>query len=355
MQPWQYTIGYLVPLSVVVGYSIGGLGTFLTPMLVFVAVPLLDFIIGVDDYNPSPKALDDLESTLGFRLVLYLFLPVQFGLLFWGAAVFSGGALSVVEKAGFVLSMGITTGGLGITIAHELAHKKRKLDVFCGQALLMSVCYMHFHIEHNLGHHTRVATADDPATARLGESFYAFYPRTLLGSFSSAWKTEVARLRHGRKRAISPENRMLRYILLPALLATLLGNIWGGQAVIFFVLQSIVAFSLLEVVNYVEHYGLQRRRLPSGKYEKVTAVHSWNANQRLTNCLLFKLQRHSDHHVHPVKAYQTLRHYSESPQLPTGYAGMMLLALVPPLWKRVMHPILENHQNENTTLSPNIT
>lgn len=338
MSPWKYCIAYFVPVSVLVGYALGGAFTFLTPFLVFVLIPLLDWFVGEDSTNPTPEEMEKLANRSSFRAVLYLFVPVQMGLVIFGAYVVSHGTLSWLEIIGLTLSVAVTTGGLGITIAHELAHKKRPLGRTLGKLLLMTVSYMHFYIEHNIGHHVNVGTEKDPATARFGESFYAFYPRTVIGSFKSAWHIEAERLARQNLPIWNVRNQMLWFITLPLAFAASLAVAFGVSAVLFFVVQSVLAFTLLEVVNYLEHYGLERQPLSSGRHEKVTPAHSWNANQRLTNYLLFKLQRHADHHVHPVREYQTLRHFDESPQLPTGYAGMILLALVPPLWRRVMDP-----------------
>jgi len=348
MHPWKYCIAYIVPASVLVGYALGGAFTFLTPFLVFVLVPLLDLFVGADSTNPTPEEMEQLSHRISFRLVLYLFVPVQLGLVIFGAYAVSQGTLSWLEILGLTLSVGVTTGGLGITIAHELAHKKRVLDRTLGKLLLMTVSYMHFYIEHNIGHHVNVATAKDPATARFGESFYAFFPRTVIGSFKSAWNIETERLARQDLTSWNPRNQMLWFILLPLAFAAMLGSLFGTSAVAFFFAQSVLAFTLLEVVNYLEHYGLERQPLSTGRYEKVTPAHSWNANQRLTNYLLFKLQRHADHHVHPVREYQTLRHFDESPQLPTGYAGMILLALVPPLWRRMMDPRVREFRSPDT-------
>lgn len=336
MKAWKYCIAYAVPLCAIVGFLFQGSWTFLTLVFVFALIPLLDLIFGVDDENPTPEQMEKLENQISFRLVLYIFVPVQLTLIFWGANLFSLGNISWIEKIGIVLSVGISTGGLGITIAHELAHKKRWLDRTLGKILLTSVSYMHFYIEHNLGHHTNVSTPNDPATARFGESFYKFYWRTVSGSFISAWKIEAGRLKYMGLPALHIKNQMIWFTALPVLFAAILGWLWGTPAVVFFFSQSIIAFSLLEAVNYLEHYGLEREKLASGKYEKVTAAHSWNANQRLTNYFLFKLQRHADHHIHPVREYQTLRSFDDSPQLPTGYAGMLVLVFFPPLWHKIM-------------------
>jgi alkane 1-monooxygenase len=239
---------------------------------------------------------------------------------------------------GLLLSLGVITGGVGITVAHELGHKRSRLDQMLARVLLISVGYLHFLVEHNRGHHARVATRDDPASARFGETFYRFYPRTVVGSWRSAWDLEAERLHRLGLGFWHPRNQMLWAILGPLLLAAGCFLVAGSLGLILFVGQAIVAFSLLELVNYIEHYGLERRPRGDGFYEKVDIHHSWNASESLTNYLLFNLQRHSHHHAHSITPYQALRHFDESPQLPTGYAGMILLALIPPLWKWVMDP-----------------
>ena len=223
-------------------------------------------------------------------------------------------------------------------MAHELIHKSSKLDRAGGLALLANTAYMHFYIEHLVGHHGRVATHEDPATARLGESFYRYYPRAVSGSWLSAWDIEVERLGRQGLRVWGGHNRMLWYVVTPLAIALAFALGWGPAAAAFYAAQAVVAFSLLEAVNYLEHYGLVRSQLENGRHERVTVMHSWSTDQRLTNYFLFNLQRHADHHVNAARPYPALQHVEHSPQLPTGYAGMVLLALVPPLWRRVMDP-----------------
>ena len=288
------------------------------------------------DPRQTPEETEALSHRLSFRLVTIIYVPVQTGLLIWGADLVTHAQLSTFEWVGIILSAGIMFGGIGITVAHELAHRKNFLERAFGKMLLMSASYMHFYIEHNLGHHVHVCTPKDPATARFGESFYRFYPRTVIGSFRSAWKIELGRLQRMGYAKWSWRNQMLWFITLPILFAGGLGFAFGWQAPLFFFAQSFVGFSLLELVNYLEHYGLERRELAPGHYEKVTIMHAWNAAHRITNYFLFKLQRHADHHVHPVRRYQTLHTFDASPQLPAGYPAMILLALIPPLWRKVM-------------------
>ncbi|MBS0651784.1 MAG: alkane 1-monooxygenase [Verrucomicrobia bacterium] len=338
MSVLPYYLAFLVPLSVIIGFHLGGLFNFFTPIFIFGLVPLLDFLVGINRKNPSGSQMEHLEQNWSFKLVPILFVPTQIALVIWGASVIGRSDLGVVAMMGFILSVGITTGGIGITISHELCHKRNLFEQTLGKILLLSVCYMHFHIEHLQGHHRNVATRHDPATARLGESFYAFYPRTVVGSFKSAWHTEANRLKKRGCNIWSVHNQMLQFAVLPLLFAAALSLAFGWMAAIYFFMQSIIGFTLLEIVNYLEHYGLEREEISPGKFEPVCDAHSWNASNRLTNYFLFKLQRHADHHMHPLRRYQTLRHFDDSPQLPTGYTGMIVLALLPYFWRKVMDP-----------------
>lgn len=240
----------------------------------------------------------------------------------------------------------IITGGIGITVAHELVHKNTFYQQLFGKILLSTVCYGHFLIEHVRGHHVNVATPKDPASARYGESFYRFYPRTVIGSFKSAWHLEQVRLQRKNLSNWSLYNHFWWIILAPVFIIAITYMTLGLSSALFFIVQSLIAFSLLEVVNYVEHYGLARKQLEDGRYERVSPKHSWNANHWLTNIILFHLQRHSDHHTHAGRPYQVLRHLEESPQLPTGYAGMIVLALIPPLWFKIMNPKVEAYLSQ---------
>ncbi len=336
-----FLLAFVIPSLSILGYLLGGAWNFLTLGVVFVVVPILDPILGRRLANFSDSANGRLKEDLFFRLVTWLYVPMQLGLVIWGGMMVGSGTMTVLETIGFVLSMGTVTGGVGITVAHELGHRSGQWEQNLAKTLLMSVCYMHFFIEHNQGHHSRVATPQDPASARFGESLYRFYFRTVVHSFTHAWALEKKRLGRKGLSTVSLRTRMIRYMLAPLLFASLIGLLAGPLGVVFFLAQSVVAFTLLEMVNYVEHYGLARKELGSGRYERVTPLHSWNASEMLTNFLLFNLQRHSDHHAFANRRYQVLRHCDESPQLPTGYAGMILLAMVPPLWRRVMDPKVE--------------
>lgn len=321
------------------GYWLGGAWNFLTPFVIFAVIPLLDMVVGRDSRNYTAEEYEELEDRISFRIVTVCYAIVQVASVVWAAWCIGlqPKPMQWWEMLGLALSVGIL-GGNGINFAHELLHKPSKFEQFCGKVLLCSVSYMHFFIEHVRGHHVRIATPDDPATARLGENFYTFFPRVVVGSWKSAWELETDRLRKRNIPILHWRNQMLWFVVLPIVCAAVLGLAFGWGAGLFFVFQSYVAIQELEIINYLEHYGLMRRKLSNGRYENVSAVHSWEARETLSNILLIKLQRHADHHINPIRRYQSLRVFDTSPQMPTGYPGMMILALVPPLFFKVMNP-----------------
>ena len=338
--------GFLLPLGlpglVLAGAMGGGAWLVLVPAVVFGALPLIDHLVGVDDWNPAPDEERALADALWYRALLALYGVIHFALIAW--AVAHAGAMTGWERLGLALTLGIVTGAIGITVAHELGHKRGVWERVLAWWLLASVAYAHFRIEHNKGHHGRVATPEDPASARLGESFWWFLPRTVGGSFMSAWNIERERLAVLGQGPWHPGNGVLRSVASTALLFAL-GAAWGGAVALGVLgVQALVAIGLLEAVNYVEHYGLERARHADGGWARVEPCHSWNASHRVTNWYLFNLQRHSHHHIDHARRFQTLRHLPESPQLPTGYSGMVLLALVPPLWRAVMDPRVQRYR-----------
>lgn len=315
---------------------------------VFILVPLLDFVIQTDKSNIPEGEISAVSKERFYSLVTFVWVYVQLGIIVWGFSVISSKNLSFAEWLAFSTGMALVTGGVGITVAHELGHKPGKSEQFFAKVLLMTVCYMHFIIEHNRGHHVRVATPDDPATSRFGESFYSFWWRSVKDGFISALHLEEERLQKKGVSFWSVQNQMIQFIIAPilfvglfTLIFSLVHNRLAWEVPVFFFVQSFFAFSLLELVNYIEHYGMSRKHLPNGRYEKVTPLHSWNASHVVSNFLLFQLQRHSDHHAFAYKPYQILKHYDESPQLPQGYSAMIILALFPPLWFKVMDSRLE--------------
>jgi alkane 1-monooxygenase len=294
----------------------------------FVAIPLLDAWVG------APRATSAARPPIPFvRWIPRLQLPLQAILLI--GAVLAAPGLAPGELIVFALAVGTATGGLGITIAHELGHRSSRLDRAIAKALLVSVCYGHFFVEHVRGHHVRVATPDDPATAPRGMSVYRFVPRSVIGGFAHAWRLERMRLEGSRRLAWHPSNWVLAGSILSLALLVLVAVLAGAKGALLFAVQAVWAFTLLEIINYIEHYGLQRRRV-DGRYEPVREEHSWNADFAVSNWMLFNLQLHSDHHAHMNRPFEELRTVADAPQLPAGYPAMVLLALVPPLWFAVM-------------------
>ena len=321
------------------GAGVPWLWNWLTPLWVFVVFPLLDTWIGLETRNPAPAHEARLAADALARALPLAALPACAALLAWGAPRFAALATAdVVAALGLAVSIGIVGGAIGITYAHELIHKPTALERNAGGLLLSLVAYGGFKIEHVFGHHVDVATPRDTSTARLGQSAYGFLLRSFLVNPVRAWELAGRRLRARGLPAWHWRNEMW---LWHGLTLAWVAGLWawlGGAGIAYFGVQAFVAIALLELVNYVEHYGLRRRTLPGGGYERVTPRHSWNDSHKLSNLVLLNLQRHSDHHAFAARRYQVLRHHHEAPQLPCGYASLVLLALLPPLWRRFMDP-----------------
>ena len=350
---YAWMLGLLVPTLPFLAYGLvelTGLGVFwfLGPLVVFGIFPLLDVVIGMDAENPPDSILKWLEQDRYYRWCTYAFLPIQYAGLIFACWLWAGDTLSTVDALGLALTVGMVSG-IAINTAHELGHKRASLERWLSKIALAQSGYGHFFIEHNRGHHVRVATPEDPASARLGESFWEFLPRTVIGSLRSAWRLEAARLDRVGARRLSLRNDIINAWLMTVVLYTGLVIAFGVGVLPFLLIQAVLGFGLLEVVNYLEHYGLLRQKRDDGRYERTRPEHSWNSNNVASNVLLYHLQRHSDHHANPTRRYQALRHVDEAPQLPTGYAGMILLAVVPPLWRRVMDRRLLEHYGGDVT------
>ncbi len=351
---YLWLLGTIVPLFLFLGWglvNLTGLGLFwwIGPMVIYIAIPLLDVVIGDDPSNAPEEAVAWLEQDRYYRWVTYLFLPAQFAAMVAGFWLMTrNGGLAVVDKIGIAVTLAMLNG-VAINTAHELGHKKEHLERSFARIALAPSGYGHFFIEHNRGHHVRVATPEDPASSRLGESFWAFWPRTVAGSARNGWKLETKRLRRLGKGPWTLRNDVLNAWAMTVVLWAALIVLFGVGIMPYLLLQAVLAFSLLEAVNYLEHYGLLRRQLPNGRFERVTPQHSWNNNHLTTNLFLYHLQRHSDHHANPTRRYQALRHFEESPQLPAGYAAMILLAYFPPLWRRVMDKRVLAHFDGDVT------
>jgi alkane 1-monooxygenase len=344
---YLWLLGLIVPLLPFLAWGLvelTGLGVmwWFGPFVVFVVIPFLDRAIGKDSSNPPDSILKRLEDDRYYRWCTYAFIPIQYAALVFACTKWANGHLSVAEDFGLAITMAMV-GGIAINTAHELGHKRPQIEKWLAKVALAQSGYGHFFIEHNRGHHVRVATPEDPASARLGESFWEFLPRTVAGSLRSAVHLENERLDRVGKPFFSPHNDILNAWAMSVVLFGALVAIFGWTVAPWLLLQAVVAFSLLEVVNYLEHYGLLRQKVETGRYERCRPEHSWNSDNIASNVFLYHLQRHSDHHAHPTRRYQALRHFENLPELPSGYASMILLAYATPLWFRFIDPMVVSH------------
>ncbi len=335
--PFWASLG-LVPLAAIAALN-GGWTLLLVPIYALGLTTLLDRLTGLNEANADTETPD--AQLFWHRLITLIWFPIQFAVLF-GTIWWTNRApdLATWEKLALFYGIGVMSGGIGINYAHELMHQSSKLERWLGDLLLANVLYSHFRSEHLLVHHRYVGTPRDPVTARYNEGFHRFFPRVLRQCAASAWRAEAAMLARKGHGPLHRSNPFWRYAALQAgmvILALLIGGLPGLGLFLF---QALIAVWYLELTNYVEHYGLTRKHLGDGKYEHVQPRHSWNAAHRVSNWLLINLQRHSDHHYKPSRRFPLLQTYSreDAPQLPLGYPAMTALAMIPPLWRRVMNP-----------------
>ncbi len=317
----------------------GGWWIALIPIYTTGITSLLDEVFGLSQEDLDPDAEED--ALFWHRLITWIWVPIQI-LLVFGAliAIFWFDHLSATESVFLMLVTGMVSGGVGITYAHELIHQKNKFERRLGDILLATVLYGHFRTEHILVHHRYVGTPRDVVTAKYNENIYHFLPRAMIGSLKSAWQVEAGRQKQLGHKVSDLSNPFWIYgagALTGVILAAVIGGVAG---VLLFALQAMIAIAYLEIVDYIEHYGLVRKHLGDGKYEPVAPRHSWNSNHRYTNWLLINLQRHSDHHYKPSRRFPLLQTYdeSEAPQLPYGYPVMAVLACNPRAFRRMMNP-----------------
>ena len=331
-------------------YYISPNWTFFVFFYAYLFIPILDQLVSRDSQNASTEEYEELIKDRYFDFLVYSHVYIQYFMLFWCAYTLTHDTLTWYQIFGLLLSQGVYASTI-INVAHELGHRSSKIAQLHARAALISVCYMHFFVEHNRGHHVHVATPLDPATARKNQTVFAFWVQSLAGGFGSAWNIEKKLLHKNGKSTWSISNEMIWAVVAPVLLCGLLAVIFSQSMLqiawivpAFFFIQSLIAVLSLECVNYIEHYGILRKEIGNGRYERVNPLHSWNANHYYSNLMLFHLQRHSDHHAYAARPYQVLRHFEESPQLPYGYTMMIMMSLVPPLWFKVMNKRLETWQ-----------
>jgi len=350
MNKWTYLKYYIIftgPIFAYMAFTWHGLWTYLLPIYVFVLIPILELFFKGTKLNMTEAEEEMAKEDRLYDWLLYLLVPMQYGVLVAFFFSVTEVGLTTFELVGRIWSMGIACTALGINVGHELGHRGKKYEQNLSKALLLSTLYMHFFIEHNRGHHKRVATEDDPATARYGEMVYAFWFRSVIFGYISAWKIEAERLKKRNLSVISIHNEMLRFQIIQLAFVGTIYFFFGSFVTLCFLAAATIGFSYLEVVNYIEHYGLRRKKIGENRYEKVLPVHAWNSNHPLGRIMLFEVTRHSDHHFRASRKYQLLRHFDNTPYLPFGYPTMVLIALCPPLWFFIMHKQIAHFKKQH--------
>lgn len=344
LSTFKYLSVFSLPLLAYVSFNSTGWITFLPWIEAFLLIPVLELFFSPDASNVSPEQEQEKLKNPVYDFLVYLVVPVQLVFVWLFLKSMQAPGLDVVTITGRISSMGLLCGVMGINVAHELGHRSKKYEQAMAKVLLMTSLYMHFFIEHNRGHHRNVSTREDPSSARYGETLYGFWMRSVVKAYLSAWRLEAGRLEKKGKTVLSRHNEMLRFQLIQVAFIGLIYYLFGLQIMLYYLCAAVMGFLQLETVNYIEHYGLSRARKEKG-YERVMPAHSWNSDHMVGRVMLFELSRHSDHHFIASRKYQILRHMDDSPQMPTGYPGMMLLAAVPPLWFRVMNKRIVRNRN----------
>lgn len=337
MEDLKYLSALTIPLSALLGFTLLGYWSFTTPIYAFVFIPILEILLPQDTQNLSQAAREKKSAHWIFDGMLYLNLPIVYGLLTYALYLVSSRELAPIEWAGTVFSLGIVLGTNGINVGHELGHRKALFERIIGKALLLPALYMHFFVEHNYGHHVHAATPEDPATARFREPVYVFWVRSVGQQYLNSWRIQRKLKQKQGFNWYSFKNDMFWFTVIQSVFLGLVFISFGVRGLILAVASAVVGFLLLETVNYIEHYGLLRKKKSSGRYERVKEIHSWNSNHIIGRIVLYELTRHSDHHFISAKKYQLLDCHPTSPQMPYGYPTSMVIALVPPLWFSIMN------------------
>jgi alkane 1-monooxygenase len=337
IRAFKYLSPSLMYITAWLAFSSYGWLCWLPMMYAWIVIPGLELLIKPDMRNLGAAEEEIAKQNRLYDYFLYVILPLQYVALFFFLYGMKQDELHWTDALGRTLSMGMLCGTFGINVAHELGHRIKPAEQWMAKLLLLTSLYMHFFTEHNKGHHKRVATPEDPSSARLGEMVYTFYFRTIIFSYLSAWHIANEETRKKGKPVFSLYNEMVQATLLQAAFVAGIYFAFGGAVTLYFMGAALMGILLLETVNYIEHYGLSRKKTGEGKYERAMPQHSWNSNHVIGRIMLFELSRHSDHHYLASRKYQVLRHHDDAPQMPTGYPGMMLLSLAPPAWFYVMH------------------
>lgn len=334
----KYLSAYTIPATVAIAFTQHGGWSYLPLLYSFAFIPFLELLLGGNARNLKGLEKELTASDPWYDYWLYAVVPLQYAFLGWFVYSLQEPGISTFTAVGRITSLGMLCGVMGINVAHELGHRPQRFPQMMAKALLLTSLYSHFYIEHNYGHHRNVGTPQDPATPRYNEPLYLFWLRSVGGSYRHAWQIQQQLLKSSKRSFWSLKNDMLWYEVLKIALLAGVYALAGWWVLLGYVTAALIGILLLETVNYIEHYGLERQKVSAHRYENTRPQHSWNSDHYVGRMVLFELTRHSDHHAHPHKKYQVLEHFDESPQLPTGYPGMMLLSSIPPLWFKVMNP-----------------
>ncbi|OAL79296.1 alkane 1-monooxygenase [Acinetobacter sp. SFB] len=337
----------VIGMGILAGYQFGPKATKKIfalggPLLLHVIIPSIDSIVGKDNNNPNDEQVKSLVNDPYYDRIVKLFIPLQMAANVFAGYVVSRKQTSLLDQILLGISMG-AINGIGVNTAHELSHRPNKEDHYLSHATLMPLFYNHFRIEHPYGHHKRAATPEDPASSKMGETFYEFWPRTVFGGLKSAVEIEKNRLKRKGLSFFSKENELFQGWAMSAGFHATMLKLFGKEVIPYLATQAFYGVSLFEVINYIEHYGLMRDKKSDGSYARTMPEHSWNNNNITTNLFLYQLQRHSDHHAYPTRPFQALRNFDEAPELPSGYATMLLPALIPSLWFKMMDQRVFDH------------
>ena len=344
MSDLKYLMSYTIAIVTIVGILLGGGYTYMTVIYAFVFIPALEMLLKESNEEMSDEVKKNRSMDIFFDILLYLNIPLVFSIFFLSLnlLLYSSSSFEIV---GIIASTSIMMATNGINVAHELGHRKSFFSRTCSKLLLMPSQYMHFYIEHNFGHHVNVGTAEDPATARYKQSLYSFWITSVIGQYIGAWKLQLKLLKISKYKFFSIKNDMMFYVIFQLMFIYLIYFNYGITVTVYSLIISVISFLFLETINYIEHYGLSRKKDKNGRYERVKTIHSWNSNHVVGRLVLYELTRHSDHHFISSKKYQVLESIDESPQLPYGYPTSILLSMVPPLWFKIMNPRVESYQN----------
>ena len=340
MRDLKYLAAYTIPLATALSIYSSGWLTFSTVIFAFIIIPVTEILVGKDKKNLKMEEAEKKRHNSLFDLMLYLNLPIVFGLLYWALIKVSTENYYIFEMIGICFSTGILLATNAINVAHELGHRKSNIERVFSKTLYIPCLYMHFYIEHNYGHHLKVATPEDGATAKYNQNVYSFWISSIVKQYFDAWRKQKELLKNCESGFYSIKNDMIWYLIIQGTYLTGVYALFDFKGLLFAVTAGVISFLFLETINYIEHYGLRRFKTASGRYERIREVHSWNSNHSIGRIVLYELTRHSDHHFKSSKKYQTLNYFEQSPQLPYGYPLSILLSLIPPLWFKTINPLV---------------